>query len=564
MKKILLVFLTLSFSSTISAQPFTQWAKDIGTVDNEYATGICSDNDGNSYVAGSYSESLIICNETLKNVQQPSGGNQTQNLFISKFDATGNCIWTKTGISIIPTASGGAVGSEINAITFLNGNIYCAGVFTNKMIFDSDTLFNPACTNYCTSSFIINLDTSGTIIWSKCFQASTSYSSIYTLIPHKNGVFVSGTYQGTMLIDTVQLNALNSWTYNGYLLNLNTSGNCLWAKNTGSSYIGSSALDMAFDNNKNLYITGNYGDSIVFPNITLHDSIPLWARSTFFAKYDTLGNFLWAKGGMTEIQGMITRQNLCFHPSGHIYFTGSFSDSVRFGNITFTTASTSLYKDVIVKLDSSGQFIWSKIAGNRNGSQNFGSIIQSNNSGFILFSGFIDTLIINNDTIASNSGSLDNILTQYDIDGNITWYKNFGGPSQEIPYDVHCNNDLIYLAGRTMSNYLLDAISIVNNGGGDILITLQKTNSTISNILPGNSIFPSAFSIYPNPASNSVSILNNTIIDQIIITDLIGQIVFESSPGENFIQYQFNKYGIYFVTITSDNLTTTRKVIVSE
>lgn len=565
MKKAIFEFFLLFFlTSTASAQTIAQWAKDIGTLDNEYPTQICSDSYGNSYVAGAYYKNLILCNDTLQDVIQPISSNPTQNLFISKFDSTGNCIWTKTGISIVPMTSGGAIGPEITDIKYFEGHIYCIGVFTNKMIFDNDTLLNPACTSYCTSSFIMKIDTTGIITWSKCFQGSTSYSGAYALVPYNNGIFVSGSYQGTILIDTFQLNAPNPWTYNGYLLKLNSFGNCLWAKNTGNSYVGSSATDLAFDNNKNLYITGSYGDSIIFPTITLNDSTPSWARSTFFAKYDTLGNFIWAKGGRTSMRGMIYNQKLCYSNSGYIFFTGSFSDSVRFGSTTFTTASNFWYKDVFVKLDSTGQFIWSKTSGNRSSFQNFSSTIESNNSGFVLFSGFMDTVVVGNDTIYSNSGSLDNLLTQYDNNGNVIWSKYFGGMSQEIPKDVHCNSDIIYVTGRTMSNYSVDAFNIINKGAGDILIGRLKTNSILTNLFY-DAVNPNLEClIFPNPTNNNVNVSSNKIIEQVIITDLLGQIIYQMKPLENIISLHLDNGGVYFVTIISGRQTSTKKLIVTK
>jgi hypothetical protein len=563
-KSIFKFFLLVLLTTTSSAQTITQWAKDIGTPDNEYPTQICSDNYGNSYVAGAYFNNLNICNDTLQNVIQPTSGNGTQNLFISKFDSTGNCLWTKTGISIVPMTSSGAIAPEITDIKYFEGNIYCIGVFTDRMIFDNDTLHNTACTNYCTSSFVMKIDTAGIISWSKCFQGSTSYSGVSALVPYNNGIFISGAYQGTILIDTIQLNAPNSWTYNGYLLKLNSLGNCLWAKNTGNSYIGSSATDLVFDNNKNLYITGSYGDSIVFPTITLNDSTPVWARSTFFAKYDTLGNFIWAKGGRASMRGLIYNQKLCLGNSGYIYFTGSFSDSVRFGSTTYTTASNFWYKDILVKIDSTGQFMWSKTSGNRNSFQNFSSIIESNSYGFVLFSGFMDNVVVGSNTIYSNSGSLDNLLTQYDNYGNIIWYKYFGGMSQEIPKDVHCNNDIIYLTGRTMSNYSVDAFNIINKGAGDIFISRLKTNSILTNLFYNTANFNLEYSIFPNPTYNNVNVSSNKIIEEVIITDLLGQIVYQIKPFENIISLQLDKVGVYFVTIISGRQTSTKKLIVAK
>jgi hypothetical protein len=558
-----LIFITIAlisvYDGTAKAQGVIQWAKDIGTTSIESPTKICADDAGNSYVAGYYYQSLIICDDTLDSVIQPAFGNQTCNFFISKFDALGNCIWTKTGISIIPMVSGGAIGPTINDIKYNNGSIFCVGVFTNTMIFDTDTLFNPSCVSYCTSSFILSLDAStGIINWSKCFEGSASYSAAYTVTPYTNGIFVSGSYQNNLSVDSVNLNTPNSWNYNGYLLKFNNYGTCEWGKNIGIN--GSSAVsDMVFDNNQNLYLVGTYLDSIIFPTNTLFDIIPLWARATFFAKYDTLGNCIWAKGGMTDLRGLISGSRLTYGSNGYLYFTGTFTDSVRFDSTSFTT-SLDIYSDVIVQIDQSGQFIWAKKTGNRPNYQQFPSRIASNNNGFILFSSFNNSTVLGNDTVQSN-GYLDNLLTQYDYDGNIIYYKNFGGINSEIPQDVHCRGSNTYFVGSSSSNYMIDNFSITNVQYGDILIARMNdtTISTASVTVNYNNV---SFQIYPNPSNGSTHVSYEDRIKEITIRNSWGKIILSESPNTNSFNFELTVSGLYFVTISDGKHSMTKKITV--
>ena len=559
MKKTILTTCAFAFLSvTVSAQGVFQWAKNIGTTHNEYPTKICSDNEGNSYVAGAYSQSLIICNDSLDTVVQPPISNQTQNLFISKLDPFGNCIWTKTGISIVPMTNGGSIGAEINDIEFLNGSIYCVGVFTDSMIFDNDTLFNPSCIDHCTSSFILSLDaSSGSIYWSKCFEGSSSYSSVGNVIPYDDGVFVSGTYQNALSVDTIQLNSPNSWNYNGYLLKFNNLGTCEWGKNIGVNGY-SSVSDMVFDHDKNLYLVGTFSDSIIFPTDTLHDVLPVWARATFFAKYDTLGNFIWAHGGMEDIRGILSSFRLSYGRNGYLYFTGQFSDSIRFGSTVFTTAS-GIYSDVIVKIDQNGQFIWSKKTGNRPSTQAFPSSIAASYFGFILFSGLANTVVLGVDTVQSNGG-LDNLLTQYDFDGNVIYYKKFGGANQEIPKDIYCNVNTTYFVARSMSNYMVDSFPITNVNWGDILIgKLNDTTSILSTIEHG---LKKDFQLYPNPSNGTVTVVSENGIKEIAIRNSFGETILSDKPDHNFHQFELTVSGLYFVTIFDGTTTMTKKITV--
>jgi len=559
-KKILFTLVLVIFSFAVTAQVVIQWAKDIGTYNNEQPTKICSDKDGNSYLAGDYWETLIICNDTLDTVIQPLSSNMTVNLFISKFDSAGNCVWTKTGISIVPMVSGGAIGPEIKDIKYFDGNIYCVGVFTDTMIFDSDTLFNPTCVSYCTTSFIMSIDgSSGIINWSKCFKGSTSYSAAYTVIPYSNGVFVSGAYKNCLTVDTVNLSSPNSWNYNGYLLKFNNSGICLWEKNVGINHL-SEVSDMVFDNDKNLYLVGLYKDTIIFPTDTLSDVLLSWQSATFFAKYDTSGNFIWAKGGRAEMYGLLSSSRLCYGTNGYLYYTGAFSDSVRFGSMTLTHIQNSCC-DVIVKIDQSGQFLWAMKTGNRSWGQCDPVSIAANNFGFFLFSGFTDSVSMGSNTLYSN-GSSDFLLTQYDFDGNIIFYKPFGGNSQEAPKDINCNGNISYFIGRTMSDYMIDNFYINNVNAGDILIARMKDTTTI--VAPYKYIIKKdvIFQLYPNPSNGSITVASESIIKEITIRNFWGEIILSEKPDFNYFKFELTVSGLYFITIFDGKNNSTKKLTV--
>lgn len=557
------IFLATIFFSVYcgaaSAQGVIQWAKDIGTISSETPTKICADNAGNSYVAGYYLQSLIICADTLDTVIQPPFSQSIANLFISKFDSLGNCIWTKTGISIVPMDGSSAYVPTINDIKYDNGSVFCVGVFTDTMVFDTDTLFNPACVSYCTSSFILSIDaTSGMNNWSKTFDGSTTYSAAYTVTPYVNGVFVSGTYQNSLSVDSVNINTPNSWNYNGYLLKFNHYGTCEWGKNIGINR-SSSVSNMICDGDKYLYLVGTYADSITFPTNTLYDILPVWARATFFAKYDTLGNCIWAKGGMTDIRGLLSGSRLAYGSNGKIYYTGTFSDSVRFGSTTFTT-SPNAYSDVIVQIDQTGSFIWAKKTGNRTIYQHFPSRIAPNNNGFILFSGFSNTTILGNDTLQSN-GYLDFLLTQYDFNGNIIYYKNFGGINTELPQDVHCRGAQTYFVGGTASNHMVDNFSIINIQSSDIFIA-RMYDSTISTVSVKEQKMEAKFQLYPNPSNGSTNVSSDVNLIEISIRNSNGKIILFERPYSKSFHFELPVSGLYFVTISDGQHTVTKKVMV--
>lgn len=72
--------------------------------------------------------------------------------------------------------------------------------------------------------------------------------------------------------------------------------------------------------------------------------------------------------------------------------------------------------------------------------------------------------------------------------------------------------------------------------------------------------------VYPNPASDILSIQLPSAIDKaaIVITDALGRKVHTASisKGENSIQVSDLKQGVYFVTLTSQNISTTKTIVI--
>ncbi len=57
------------------------------------------------------------------------------------------------------------------------------------------------------------------------------------------------------------------------------------------------------------------------------------------------------------------------------------------------------------------------------------------------------------------------------------------------------------------------------------------------------------FVVYPNPSVGTINILNENVIDDLRITNLFGQIVFQCNPKSKYISVKINSTGICFVTI---------------
>lgn len=555
------VFLILSIvisTLKVDGQSTLEWAKSFGGNYSENTTAVCADDSGNSYVAGNYLETTSICNVTLPLVLQATSSNWTKNLFISKFDNLGNCLWVKPVISIVPSTGGGALTPEIQEIEFYNGKLYCVGTFMDTLEIDNLILSNPSCMTFCETRFVLSLDANtGAADWGKCFIGTSGPSNGPLSIEcYPGGLFVAGNFDTQLQVDTVTLFP-TSLSTNGCLLKFNYNGICEWGKNIGTG-TASAVESMAFDESQNLYLSGIYSGTITFGQDSLDDPLPSWAWPTYLAKYDTTGSLTWVKGGSPEVYGSLILGELAYGADGFVYYTALFRDSARFDSTTIY-ANSNGYSDALVKINSAGQFVWVKKVGHRAYNKFSASSLSCNANGFVLFSGFTDSVVVDSVTVHSN-GDLDFLLTQYDYDGNVLYYKNFGGTGQAHPKDVFCQGNRTYFVGGSVGNYSIDTEYIYNIGALDALIGLVTYRGKPVSIDEGKGLQSPI--VYPNPSEGLFKISSTLEIDQIIVYNSQGKTMLVAKPKSFDYEIAIPVSGMYYITTISGSARATTKVVV--
>ncbi|MEZ4889227.1 MAG: SBBP repeat-containing protein [Crocinitomicaceae bacterium] len=94
----------------------------------------------------------------------------------------------------------------------------------------------------------------------------------------------------------------------------------------------------------------------------------------FIAKLDANGNYLWAKSaGESSLDFGFS---IAVDNQGNSYVTGRFRGSVAFGSTTLATYGS--LQIFITKLDTNGNFLWAKQAGDWNGNATGCSIAVDN------------------------------------------------------------------------------------------------------------------------------------------------------------------------------------------
>jgi len=313
---------------------------------------------------------------------------------------------------------------------------------------------------------------------------------------HPVAVDASGNaYMTGVFFDTLNFGtfALTSSFESMFLAKYDEYGNVLWAKqaknlNSLSFGMGNS---VAIDRSGNVYVTGIFYDTISFGSIKI--SVQSSFSNVFLAKYDPLGNVIWAKQTIpSSNKSYGYGYSVAIDNSGNPYITGAFHDTISFG--AFTLISSASQGDVfLTKYDANGNVLWAKQANNISSSSfGNGASVATDASGNVYITGtFNDTLSFGAYTLISSPFQSafkgDVFLTKYDASGNVLWAKqanmttNTGSSSEATSIAIDGLGN-VYITGAFNGSYTFGSFSlgpssgaflVKYNAAGDVLWAKQ-------------------------------------------------------------------------------------------
>jgi len=417
------------------------WAKQAGGTNWDEGRGITIDSSGNSYVTGSFREIASFGSTTLT-----SSGDA--DIFVAKLDSSGNWLWVKqAGGTDYNTGCGIAIDSS--------GKSYVTGLFSGTASFGSTTLTSSGSTDI----FIAKLDSSGNWLWAKKAGGTSPDYSWSIATDSLGNSYVTSYFWGTASFGDITLNS--SGGSDIFVVKLDSSGNWLWVKQAGGTGYDES-YGITTDSSGNSYVTGLFSGTASFGNITLTNS---GYADIFVAKLDSSGNWLWAK------QAGGTSDDYCYSiaidSSGNSYVTGYFSGTASFGNITLESSG---YNDIfVVKLDSSGNWLWAKQAGGIDYDESYGITTDSSGNSYVTGC-FQGTASFGNTNLISN-GYNDIFVAKLDSSGNWLWAQKAGGTDWDegigIATDSSGNS---YVTGCFSGTASFGNITLTSNGSADIFV----------------------------------------------------------------------------------------------
>lgn len=363
------------------------------------------------------------------------------------------------------------------------GNSYVGGTFYASAYCGSTTLYS----NNTIAGFICKLDPSGNFKWANKLE-STSEVVVQSITVDLNGrVTVCGDFKGTMDAnpnDTIAYNMTSAGYEDVFAIQLDSNGNFLWAKQFGNSLFNFNRAVVG-DNSGSIYLTTYFLGSIdanpdtgtfVLSNTNLN-------YASAVIKLDSNGKFYWAlmlkvNYGMVMIQDIELKKN-------QLILTGNFNNNGDFNpktgaTDTFKLTPNGMMDAFILKLDTTGGFVWAKNIGSPY--NDYGTCVGMDDSLSVYSSGnFINIADLDPGTPTKMDTAVGNgdYLVKLNGDGSFNFGNAIQQSSVAIAVDKYQN---YYQSGDYADSIILlnsNQTKLISNGGSDILITKRNSKGQL-------------------------------------------------------------------------------------
>ncbi|MEQ8907932.1 MAG: T9SS type A sorting domain-containing protein [Vicingaceae bacterium] len=273
------------------------WSQTFGGNANDLGRDLNLTNDGYIYLAGEFASTVDFNPSSQNSFTLTSNGNL--DVFISKFDTSGNWVWTN---------SFGNVNSEttISVTSDTSGNVYLGGGFKGSLDFtpNSNGGSISSFSNNHFYGYIASYQSNGNFRWAK--PQGVDYPSrhdVYKLKFNSNSDLFAIIKLNDNSVNRVRGN-VNSYKAIRLAKIDRSTGNNIWNQDihVDSTYLSGLSqmyiLDFEFDQSGNIYLGGNFGGSVDLDGSSNTHLVKTINNGNHYAsiliKYDPQGTFIWS------------------------------------------------------------------------------------------------------------------------------------------------------------------------------------------------------------------------------------------------------------------------------
>ncbi len=245
------------FVSKLDASGSYVWAKRLGGSSTGFEVGssIAVDSSNNVFTTGYFSGTADF-DPGVSTQNLVSAG--TEDIFVSKLDASGAYIWAK---SFGGTSADHGNGISVDAA----GNVYTTGYYQGTIDFDPGPGTQSQTSAGGADIFVSKLDASGAYVWGKSLGGTITDVAAGISVDGNGAVYTTGFLSGTADFDpgSGTQNLTSTSVYDIFVSKLDSNGAYVWAKNFGSTAYDE-GTGIAIDGRGGVYTTGYFNGTVDF------------------------------------------------------------------------------------------------------------------------------------------------------------------------------------------------------------------------------------------------------------------------------------------------------------
>jgi gliding motility-associated-like protein len=216
-----------SFLVKYDANGNIQWAEQSGSATRygvSDASSVIVDNNYNSFITGSFEDTVGFGLDTLRN----SSSSSNDDVFLVKYDPNGNALWARQATLGSPNSNGAGNSVAVDKA----GNSYVGGVFTDTITFGAFTLRG----TQSTVPFLVKYDRNGNVLWAKqgIMTGTSPQANLLSIsVDASAHIYATGNFTDSVSFGNFTLRSvMPGATYSAFLVKYDSSGNVIWAKQT--------------------------------------------------------------------------------------------------------------------------------------------------------------------------------------------------------------------------------------------------------------------------------------------------------------------------------------------
>jgi hypothetical protein len=326
-------------------------------------------------------------------------------LFVARLGPAGDHLWDRT---LAGSGTPFMAGAAIDSI----GSVVLAGRF-NAQLDVAGTAMTAAGLQ---DTFLVKLDGFGNPSWAKQFGAAGARVTTRGVAIESNQyIVVAGALQGSASLGGAPLTSAGGSDV--FVARLLGNGQLVWSKRFGGAG-EQAAMALSVDGSNNVLLAGTFDTAVDLGGGALPSQ---GGTDVFVAKLDPAGNHVWSvRFGDAADQAV---ELMALDGSGNMILAGSFQGAPDFGGGPLAAGAGKSW--FVVKLDASGQHVWSRAFTDASDLGIKGLAVDG--AGNVLAAGYFATQVdFGGGTLTSTGGTGDLFTLKLSATGEHMWSASFG------------------------------------------------------------------------------------------------------------------------------------------